>query len=179
MSNQRRRETGERLGFDSQNDQQKQLEAIEKERKRREEKERISQRIRESKSYRILISGAIGFDILDAFLGIFEFFGDALSFVVGLGYVYISAFVVRHLRLSLAVLFVLLTDLLIGFIPVIGTAFDIVFPASYICRNMIQGVVDHDKKQIRLVNIISISGFFIVAGMFALVYWLISYFTNR
>ncbi|MBO4805386.1 MAG: DUF4112 domain-containing protein [Paludibacteraceae bacterium] len=175
MSNERRRETEERLGFDSQEERRLQEESIERERKRREAAEQVSERIRQSTSYRVLIKGALGFDILDAVLGIFETFGDLFSFVVGWGYLYISAFVVRHFRLTMAVFFVLLVDLLIGLIPFAGTVVDVVFPASYICRGLIQGVVDHDKQKIKMVNMIFMAGFIIVAVLVVLVLWLLTF----
>ena len=173
MSNERRRETEERLGFDSQEERRIQEESIERERKRREAAEQVSQRIRQSASYRILINGALGFDALDALLGFFGLaVGSLISFFVGLGYVYISAFVVRQLRLTVAVLFVLLVDMLIGFVPFAGTVVDMAFPASYICRGLIQGVVDHDKQKVKMVNLICMTGFFVVAALVALIYCL-------
>ncbi|MCQ2216950.1 MAG: DUF4112 domain-containing protein [Paludibacteraceae bacterium] len=179
MSNERRRSTNERLGFDSDEERKIQEDSIKKELKRREEAERISQRIRDSFSYRVLINGAIGFDILDAALGFVEWIGDIVSFVLGLGYVYISASVVRHFRLTIAVLFVLMVDFLLGAIPFVGTVIDVVFPASCVCRSLIQGVVEHDKKKIRLMNIIFFSGSFAVVGLAALVYYLVGYFSDK
>lgn len=173
MSNYRREKTREKFGFDSEKEVARAKSAkctAEQERKR---KAMRRERIESNSLYRVLIGGAIGFDILDAVVGFIEGVGDLLSGVVGVAYVYLSLCVVRSLRLTMAVLCVSLTDLLIGLIPVAGTVVDIFFCGSYINRMMIKGFVEDDRKAKRRVNLISSAGFIVVVGLFWLVKTLI------
>ncbi|MBO7427237.1 MAG: DUF4112 domain-containing protein, partial [Paludibacteraceae bacterium] len=104
-------------------------------------------------------------DIIDAVLGFFEEIGDLASGLFGLLYLFLSLFVVRSIRLAIAVLSVTLVDLLIGLIPLAGSVVDAVFCGSYINRTMIKGFVEGDAKIKRRVNLIASFGFLVVISL--------------
>ena len=164
MSNIRREKTREKLGFDTEKIKKKEekirLKALEKQKKR----ELWRQSIEEKPLYKVLIKGAIGFDIADALLGLLEMVGDLFSGIIGLSYVILYIFTVKSLRLTVAVLAVMLVDLIIGLIPGIGTIVDFVFCGNYINRSMIKGYVEDDPVIKRRVNIISFIGIFVIVG---------------
>ena len=165
MSNERRAKTREKFGFDS----DKEIEKLKRtkmtaEHVRRRKRER-RQRIEQNKLYQILISKAIGFDILDAVLSFIEGVGDIFSGLIGLAYIYLSLVVVRSIRLTAAVFCVAATDLLIGLIPIPGTLVDVVFCGNYINRMMIKGFVEDDAETKRRVNLIASAGFLVVFGL--------------
>ena len=166
----RREETNRNLGLSGEKEKRKQQQAIEKAEKRRQEQLAVQARIEESTMYKVLIKGAIAFDVADAVLGLLEFAGDSLSFLVSMGYVVLSAKVVRSIRLTVAVMMVSLVDLLIGFIPGVGDVADMVFCSSMINRTLIQGYVENDRKAKRRVTIISMVGFAVVG---LLVWWIV------
>lgn len=165
MSNYRRAKTKEKFGFDS----DKKVERMERTKAAAEvalrKKTDRRQRIEQNSLYKVLIKRAIGFDIIDAVLGFFEEIGDIASGLFGLLYIFLSLFVVRSIRLAIAVLYVTLVDLLIGLIPVAGSVVDAVFCGSYINRTMIKGFVEGDAKIKRRVNLIAAFGFFVVIGL--------------
>lgn len=175
MANRRREKTNKRLGLDSEKEKRRQEEALRKAEQRRLEQMAVRERIESSTLYKVLIKGAIVFDVADALMGLMEFAGDSLSFLVSMGYVVVSAKVVRSTRLTTAVFLVSLIDLLVGFIPGVGDLIDVIFCSSLINRSLIQGFVEGDSKAKRRVNIISIIGFAIVAG---LVYLIVHIFRN-
>lgn len=173
MANERRERTREKFGFGLEKEVAK-AESV----KRTAEADRKARELRREKIernslYRVMIGGAVGFDVLDAVMGFFEEVGDLLSGLFGLAYVYLSLFVVKSLRLTMAVLCVSLVDLLLGMIPVAGTVVDIFFCGNYINRMMIKGFVEGDGKARRRVNLISLLGFLVVFGLFWLVKMLI------
>lgn len=165
MSNYRRAKTKEKFGFDS----DKKVERMERTKAAAEvalrKKTEQRQRIEQSNLYKVLIKRAIGLDIIDAVLGFFEEIGDLASGLFGLLYLFLSLFVVRSIRLAIAVLSVTLVDLLIGLIPLAGSVVDAVFCGSYINRTMIKGFVEGDAKIKRRVNLIASFGFFVVISL--------------
>ena len=165
MSNDRRAKTKEKFGFDSDKkiERLKRTKATAEVARRKESNRR--QRIEQSSLYRVLIKRAIGFDIIDAILGFFEEIGDLASGLFGLLYIFLSLFVVRSIRLAIAVLCVTLVDLLIGLIPLAGSVVDAVFCGSYINRTMIKGFVEGDAKIKRRVNLIASLGFLVVISL--------------
>jgi len=165
MSNYRRAKTKEKFGFDS----DKKVERMERTKAAAEvalrKKTEQRQRIEQSNLYKVLIKRAIGLDIIDAVLGFFEEIGDLASGLFGLLYLFLSLFVVRSIRLAIAVLSVTLVDLLIGLIPLAGSVVDAVFCGSYINRTMIKGFVEGDAKIKRRVNLIASFGFLVVISL--------------
>lgn len=164
MSNARRERTREKLGFDTEKTKKKEEKLRLKAQEEREKRELWRKSVEEKPLYKILIKGAIGFDIADALLGILELGGDIFSALIGLLYVILSITSVKSLRLTIAVLSVILVDLVIGLIPAAGTIVDMVFCSNYINRSMIRGFVEDDPVIKRRVNIISAIGIFVIVG---------------
>ena len=84
-------------------------------------------RIKQSRSYSTIlaISNIMDRYFLDPIIGLFlPGWGDTLSSVLGLPYLYISIFKVRSLPLTLAVIFNILADSLVSSIPLLGDIFD-------------------------------------------------------
>lgn len=173
MSNLRRERTREKLGFDTEKDIKRKEKA-----KKRAIDERGKQALRRSRIeshalYRTLVKGALGFDVVDALLGFLEVGGDFLSALPGLAYLYLSAFVVRSFRLSVAVFSVVVVDLLLGLVPVAGTVVDVLFCGNYINRSMIKGVVEGDGKTISRVNKVAVWGLLVAAALGYIVYLIV------
>ncbi len=170
MANRRREETREQLNLKSEKQKEKERIAIEKAEQEAKRIEARRQEIEGNSIYRIFISGfSFGLDILDGVLGFVEGVGDFLTTVISFVYVYISLFVVRSFRLTLAVLTITLIDAIIGFIPFVGSIVDLVFCGNYINKNMIKGFVDGNKEARRRVNIISSFSFIVIAFVVALI----------
>lgn len=164
MSNERREKTRKKFGFDSEKEINREEKIKQKAQEQKKRRELKRQSIEQTTLYTVLIKGAIGFDIADAALGILEIGGDILSGVVGLLYVFLCINTIKSLRLTVAVLAVVLADLMIGLIPVAGTFVDMAFCGNYINRSMIKGFVEDDPVIKRRVNIIAGIGIFVIAG---------------
>lgn len=114
------------------------------------------QRVMNSRSYKILSEMTKWMDryYIDPILGLVPGgWGDTLSAILLLPFVWFSLFVVRSVPLTLAVVYNTLKDIAMGLIPFfVGDLLD-VFNHSYM-RNMtlIQGFIDDDKAVVREVN---------------------------
>jgi hypothetical protein len=174
MSNKRREDKRKDLGLSSEKERKKTesdfqsaQETVKKLAKKREE-------IESDPVYKLVIKGAFAFDIIDGLAGFLEWIGDSLSSVFHLLNLYISVFVVKSFRLTLAVLSVSLVDLLVGFIPLAGSVLDFVFCSSSLNRHLIRGWVEEDEEVRSRVNKIASVSAFIVMGFAAIVAWLTS-----
>lgn len=175
MSNLRREQTRKQFGFDSERQIRRQERAKQRALKERERDQLRREEIERNSLYKTLIKGAFGFDVADAVLGFLETIGDVLSGLLALTYVYLSLFVVRSLRLTVAVLGVAFVDLLMGLVPGIGTLLDVVFCGNYINRTMIKGYVEGDEKMRRRVNIVSVVSLLIIVGVVTLMVHLLGW----
>lgn len=173
MSNLRRERTREKLGFDTEKDIKRKEKAKQSASDDREKEAERRSRIESHTLYRTLIKGAWGFDVVDAVLGFLEVGGDLLSGVFGLAYFYLSLFVVRSFRLSLAVLSVVMVDFLLGLIPFAGTALDVFFCGNYINRTLIKGYVEEDRSVMSRVNKFALLGFVVAALLGFVVYMIV------
>lgn len=173
MSNIRREQTRRKYGFDSQKEILRKEKLKQEARVDRSKDANRRQEIENNGLYRTLIKGALGFDVLDGLLGFLEVGGDLVSAVSGIAYVGLSMFVVKSVRLTIAVLCVMMADLALGLIPMVGTLLDIVFCGNYINRTLIKGFVEGDKSTRRKVNLIASVGFAVLLlaiafGVFAI-----------
>lgn len=130
--------------------------AISKEKLRHSKKELKSAEIKTSSSYRAVQSIAKYMDkyFLDPIIGfIFPAAGDFLSSILAVPYIYVSACKVRSLPLTLAVIFNVLRDIVLGLIPMwVGNIIDI-FNRSYLQNaRLIVGFVEDDRQIIEEVN---------------------------
>lgn len=90
---------------------------------------------------------------LDAIIGVVPGWGDAISVLSALPFVYFSASVIKSVPLTLAVINNALRDVLLGMIPFfVGDIIDFFHRANIRNMEMIQGFVDGDEAVIKRVN---------------------------
>lgn len=90
---------------------------------------------------------------LDALIGVIPGWGDAITLLSAVPFVYFSACVIRSLPLTLAVLNNALRDVLMGMIPFfVGDIIDFFHRANIQNMQMIRGFVDGDEAVVRRVN---------------------------
>lgn len=122
---------------------------------RRCKKEMRRKEIRRSASYRMVEDIAKWMDkyFLDAILGLVPSLGDSLTSLAALPSIYVSLFKVKSVPLTLAVIFNILKDVLIGMIPFwIGNVLDFFNRAYLQNMRLIVGYVEDDKEIIDEVN---------------------------
>lgn len=122
---------------------------------RRCKKEMRRKKIRRSASYRMVEDIAKWMDkyFLDAILGLVPSLGDSLTSLAALPSIYVSLFKVKSVPLTLAVIFNILKDVLIGMIPFwIGNVLDFFNRAYLQNMRLIVGYVEDDKEIIDEVN---------------------------
>ena len=90
---------------------------------------------------------------LDALIGIIPGWGDAITLLSVVPFVYFSSRVIKSFPLTLAVLNNALRDVLMGMIPFfVGDIIDFFHRANIQNMHMIQGFVDGDEEVIKQVN---------------------------
>ena len=90
---------------------------------------------------------------LDALIGVIPGWGDAITLLCVVPFVYFSARVIKNIPLTLAVLNNALRDVLLGMIPFfVGDIIDIFHRANTQNMRMIQGFVDGDETVVKQVN---------------------------
>lgn len=152
----RRRQAQEDLGLTSQEEQMDIERSIRKEEQRKAEKEMRRMEIEMSSSYRMVQGIAKFMDkyLLDPIIGFFvPGIGDILSSVLVLPFIHVSLFKIKSVPLTLAVIYNVLIDVLIGLIPFyIGDIID-VFNRAYLKNaRLITGFVEDDNEVISEVN---------------------------
>lgn len=153
---------------------QKREAALAKEQERIARKEAKRQQMVSMPSYRLMVKTSTYMDkyFLDPILGFIlpAGVGDALSSLFAFPFVYYSLCVVKSIPLTLAVIYNILMDVLIGAIPFcIGDLLD-VFKRSYIENlRLITGYIEDDKEIINKVN----KKAFWTAVFIAVICWLI------
>ena len=157
MESSRRQQAQADLGMDFAREDQKREAALAKERERADKKEAKRQEMMSRTSYRVMVKTAEYMDkyFLDPILGFVlpAGIGDALSSMFAFPFIYYSLCVVKSIPLTLAVIYNILMDVLIGAIPFyIGDVLD-VFKRSYIDNlKLITGYIEDDKEIISKVN---------------------------
>ena len=151
--------------------------AAEQELARQEKKNRRREEIEMSSSYSMIKGIKIILDdwYVDGIVGLVipGGIGDALSGSLSLPYLYISMFKVRSFSLTLAVLYNMLLDVILGMIPFfVGDVIDF-FNKSF-KRNfrLIVGFVEDDQETIRQVKRKSVYFFFMILIFIGLIYLL-------
>lgn len=175
----RRQRARQELDLDDTQEQYEIEQAISKEEERREAKEMRRLEIEDSLSYSacMAISKYMDKYFLDPIIGFFmPGFGDFLTSLLVWPFIYVAAFKVRSLPLTLAVIFNVLRDIAIGLIPFwIGDLLD-AFNRGYLqnCR-LIVGFVEDDQEVIDEVNGKAWwMGVLIILFCF-IIYWLIEF----
>lgn len=133
--------------------------------------------IKSSKSYQLAerITRLMDKYYLDAVLGfLLEGFGDLLTQLLTLPYIYVSAVKIRSVPLTLAVIYNALCDIAMGLIPFyIGDVID-VFNKSFV-RNfkLIVGFVEGDKKVISEINRKAVRMAVLIVMLCVIIYFLV------
>lgn len=113
------------------------------------------QQIEKSKSYSFLKWMASVMDkyLLDPLIGLIPGgVGDSLNSICSLPFIYVSAVKVRSLPLTLAVIYNILVDILVGLIPFLGNFVDIFYRSYSKNLRLIIGFVEEDREIINKVN---------------------------
>jgi hypothetical protein len=122
---------------------------------KREKREQQRERLMENKAYQAMNGLTKYMDryYLDALFGLVPGWGDLLTILSAIPFVYFSAKVLKSIPLTLAVLNNSLRDVLLGMIPFfVGDIIDIFHRANTQNMKMVQGFVDGDEAVIKDVN---------------------------
>ena len=155
MESSRRQQAQNDLGLNFEKEDLKREAALAKEQERAAKKEAKRQEMMNRSSYRMMVKTATYMDkyYLDPIIGLIPGgIGDTISSLVALPFIYYSLCVVKSIPLTLAVIYNILIDVMLGAIPVIGNVFDI-FKRSYVDNlKLITGYIEDDKEIISKVR---------------------------
>ena len=155
MESSRRQQAQSDLGMNFEREDLKQNAARDKEQKREEEKQAKREQMMNRSSYRMMVKTAKYMDkyYLDPLIGLIPGgVGDTISSLLAFPFIYYSLCVVKSIPLTLAVIYNILIDVMLGAIPVIGNVFDI-FKRSYVDNlKLITGYIEDDKEIINKVR---------------------------
>ena len=156
MESSRRQQAQSDLGMNFEREDLKRNAALAKEQERVEKKQAKREQMMNRSSYRMMVKTAKYMDkyYLDPLIGLIPGgVGDTISSLVALPFIYYSLCVVKSIPLTLAVIYNILMDVLIGAIPFyIGDILD-VFKHSYVENlKLITGYIEDDKEIINKVN---------------------------
>ena len=156
MESSRRQQAQSDLGMNFEREDLKRNAALAKEQERVEKKQAKREQMMNRSSYRMMVKTAKYMDkyYLDPLIGLIPGgVGDTISSLVALPFIYYSLCVVKSIPLTLAVIYNILMDVLIGAIPFyIGDILD-VFKRSYVDNlKLITGYIEDDKEIINKVN---------------------------
>ena len=99
--------------------------------------------------------------------------GDTISSLLAFPFIYYSLCVVKSIPLTLAVIYNILIDVMLGAIPVIGNVFDI-FKRSYVDNlKLITGYIEDDKEIISKVRKKAFATAVLIAIVCFLIYWVV------
>ena len=156
MESSRRQQAQSDLGMNFEKEDLKRNAALAKEQERVEKKQAKREQMMNRSSYRMMVKTAKYMDkyYLDPLIGLIPGgVGDTISSLLAFPFIYYSLCVVKSIPLTLAVIYNILMDLLIGAIPFyIGDVLD-VFKRSYVENlKLITGYIEDDKEIINKVN---------------------------
>jgi len=142
---------------------------------RRNRKEEAKRRLEEDSSYRLCRNVAKYMDdyYIDPVLGFFlPGVGDIISQTLSLPYIYVSLFKIKSIPLTLAVLYNIMVDSLVGLIPWLGDIIDFFYKSSKKSYRLIVGFVEDDENVKHEVNSKAITTAILIVIVGALIYWL-------
>lgn len=179
MESRRRQEAGEDVrNLTTSKEMERINNSMDKERQRIEKKEARRAVLEKDGSYRTVkwISVAMDNFMLDPIIGFFvPGFGDVLTSVMTLPFIYVSLFKIKSIPLTLAVIYNMLIDAILGAIPFfIGDIID-VFNRSYKkSYRLIVGFIEDDKEIIKEVNRKALTTAVLIVVFCFIIYWLVS-----
>lgn len=137
------------------------------------EKQKI---IRNSVSYKLVHAIALWMDrrLLDPLIGlVLPGFGDALTSVFAVPYLYLSIVKLKSIPLTLAIVCNILLDVLIGIIPYIGVVGDVFKRAFTRNAALIKGYVEGDKAIMQEIDRKAVGMAFLIVILCGLIYAMI------
>lgn len=134
------------------------------------EKQKI---IRNSVSYKLVHAIALWMDrrLLDPLIGlVLPGFGDALTSVLAVPYLYLSIVKLKSIPLTLAIICNILLDVLIGIIPYIGVVGDVFKRAFTRNAALIKGYVEGDRAIMQEIDRKAMGMAFLIVILCGLIY---------
>lgn len=134
------------------------------------EKQKI---IRNSVSYKLVHAIALWMDrrLLEPLIGlVLPGFGDALTSVLAVPYLYLSIVKLKSIPLTLAIVCNILLDVLIGIIPYIGVVGDVFKRAFTRNAALIKGYVEGDKAIMQEIDRKAVGMAFLIVILCGLIY---------
>lgn len=129
--------------------------------------------IRNSVSYKLVHAIALWMDrrLLDPLIGlVLPGFGDALTSVLAVPYLYLSIVKLKSIPLTLAIVCNILLDVLIGIIPYIGVFGDVFKRAFTRNAAMIKGYVEGDRAIMQEIDRKAVGMAFLIVILCGLIY---------
>ena len=129
--------------------------------------------IRNSASYKLVHAIALWMDrcLLDPLIGlVLPGFGDALTSVLAVPYLYLSIVKLKSIPLTLAIVCNILLDVLIGIIPYIGVVGDVFKRAFTRNAALIKGYVEGDKAIMQEIDRKAVGMAFLIVMLCGLIY---------
>ena len=129
--------------------------------------------IRNSVSYKLVHAIALWMDrrLLDPLIGlVLPGFGDALTSVLAVPYLYLSIVKLKSIPLTLAIVCNILLDVLIGIIPYIGVGGDVFKRAFTRNAAMIKGYVEGDRAIMQEIDRKAVGMAFLIVILCGLIY---------
>lgn len=129
--------------------------------------------IRNSVSYKLVHAIALWMDrrLLDPLIGlVLPGFGDALTSVLAVPYLYLSIVKLKSIPLTLAIVCNILLDVLIGIIPYIGVVGDVFKRAFTRNAALIKGYVEGDKAIMQEIDRKAVGMAFLIVILCGLIY---------
>lgn len=129
--------------------------------------------IRNSVSYKLVHAIALWMDrrLLDPLIGlVLPGFGDALTSVLAVPYLYLSIVKLKSIPLTLAIVCNILLDVLIGIIPYIGVVGDVFKRAFTRNAAMIKGYVEGDRAIMQEIDRKAVGMAFLIVILYGLIY---------
>lgn len=129
--------------------------------------------IRNSVSYKLVHAIALWMDrrLLDPLIGlVLPGFGDALTSVLAVHYLYLSIVKLKSIPLTLAIVCNILLDVLIGIIPYIGVVGDVFKRAFTRNAAMIKGYVEGDRAIMQEIDRKAVGMAFLIVILCGLIY---------
>lgn len=173
MYNNRRNAARGELGLTTQQEQLAIQQAMMREEQVRQAKLARKRELQEDDTYRLINNIATISDkyFLDPLLGFFlPGVGDLISSAFALPFIYFAMFRVKSLKLTLALLFNILLDLMIGAIPALGDLFDAFYRSNLKNFKLIVGYIEEDPKTRREIEQ-KATALFVLVALAVLLVW--------
>lgn len=179
MESSRRQQAKADLGLTTQKEQQRQQEAIQKEIARQQKKEQARIALEEDFSYRTVRTLKTVMDdyYLDPLLGFLPGgIGDIVTSLCTVPFIYVAVCKVKSVPLTLAIIYNMLKDVILGLIPFwLGDIIDVFYKSNKKNYRLIVGYVEDDKDIISEVNSQATKTAIIIVVFCVLIYFMVKW----